>query len=181
MKIYKALSAITVIASSFILENAAWAAPESAPPQVIGFWRTIDDKTGNAKSIVRLYECGNELCGRIVALYDAGGREISETMEAPVRISEKIKGSPHLAGMDIIWSSAWDGKEFSGGKIRDPNSGSVYSSLIWQTPEDIAANRLKIRGKIGPFGRTQTWHAVTETELPPAIQKLDTSKWSPKK
>ena len=154
--------------------GAAGAAP------FVGFYKTIDDKTNNPKSIVRLYECGDMLCGRIVALYDADGAAISETLNNPERVAEKVKGEPKMAGLDIIWNMKWDakGNEYSGGKIMDPKSGSVYSSVIWADKDD--ANLLRVRGKIGPFGRTQVWHVFPAADLPKDLQKLDASKWEVK-
>jgi uncharacterized protein (DUF2147 family) len=145
-----------------------------------GFYKTIDDKTNNAKSIVRLYECGAELCGRIVALYDADGAKIAETINNPVRIADNVAGEPKMAGLDIIWNMKWDAddNEYYGGKILDPKSGSVYSSVIWADKDD--ANLLRVRGKIGPFGRTQVWHVMQTSDLPKDLQKLDTGKWDPK-
>ncbi|MCL1785644.1 MAG: DUF2147 domain-containing protein [Alphaproteobacteria bacterium] len=134
-----------------------------------GFYKTIDDKTNAPKSIVQLHECEDRLCGRIVALFDADTGEISETIKAPVKIAEKVKGAPKMSGLEIIWDMKWDGTEYIGGKIMDPQSGSVYSSVIWQDKDD--ASLLRVRGKVGPFGRTQVWHAITE--LPPELQGID--------
>jgi len=143
-----------------------------------GFYKTIDDKTGNAKSIVRLYKCGDALCGRIVALYDEKGVKIEETLNAPVRVAEKVTGSPKMAGLDIIWNMKLDKDEYSGGKILDPKSGSVYSCVIWKDKND--AKKLNVRGKIGPIGRTQNWSVFDAGNLPEDIKNLDVSKWTPK-
>jgi len=51
----------------------------------------------------------------------------------------------------------------------------VYSSVIWQDKDN--ASLLRVRGQVGPFGRTQVWHAVTVSELPAELQGLDTAKW----
>jgi len=146
--------------------------------QLEGFYKTIDDKTGNAKSIVRLYECGGALCGRLVALYNEKGTKIEETLSAPSQVADKLKGSPKMAGLDIIWNMKWDKKEYSGGKVLDPKSGSVYSCVIWQDKDN--ANLLRVRGKIGPIGRTQVWHVFDVNNLPADLKNLDVSKWTPK-
>lgn len=146
-----------------------------------GFYQTVDDEIHKPKSIVALYECKNEdkakLCGRIIALYDLETGKISETLNKPVRIADKVKGSPKMAGLDIIWNMEWDedDTEYSGGKIMDPKKGSVYSSVIWQ--EENEPTKLRVRGKIGPFGRTQTWNVMKKSDLPKDLQKLDISKW----
>lgn len=164
---------------------AAGAAP------LAGFYQTIDDETNKPKSIVRLYECGDpsspdgsaaasNLCGRIVALYDADSGKISETLNNPVRVADKVEGAPKMAGLDIIWNMKWDAddSEYAGGKIMDPKKGSVYSSVIWADKEN--ASLLRVRGKIGPFGRTQVWNVMSVSELPADLQKLDTGKWEVK-
>jgi len=143
-----------------------------------GFYKTIDDKTGNARSIVRIYKCGGAYCGRIVALYDDKGAKIEETLNAPVRVADKVAGSPKTAGLDIIWNMKPDKDEFSDGKILDPHSGSVYSCVIWQDKKD--AKKLNVRGKIGPIGRTQVWSVFDAANLPEDLKDLDVSKWTPK-
>ena len=146
----------------------------------VGLYQTIDDETNTPKSIVQLYEYqdgdNTELAGRIVALYDANG-VISETLENPTRVAEKVKNTPKMVGLDIIWDMAWDAddKEFSKGKIMDPKSGKIYSSVIWQD----ATDSLNVRGKIGPFGRTQKWNVMQSADLPAALQNIDTGDWAP--
>jgi uncharacterized protein (DUF2147 family) len=143
-----------------------------------GFYKTIDDKTGNAKSIVRLYGCGSSLCGRIVALYDEKGTKIEETLSAPQRVADNVKGAPKMAGLDIIWNMNLSKGEYSGGEILDPKSGKVYSCVIWQDNKN--AKLLNVRGKFGPIGRTQVWHVFDANDLPADLKNLDVSKWTPK-
>ncbi|MBD5400500.1 DUF2147 domain-containing protein [bacterium] len=144
-----------------------------------GFYQTIDDKTNQPKSIVALYEYADdddmELAGRIVALYDANGK-ITETIANPVKVADKVKGTPHYAGLDIIWDMEWDADDnrYEDGKIMDPTSGKVYSSVMWMdTPGE-----LNVRGKIGPIGRTQHWRAIDAKNIP-ELKDIDTSKWTP--
>ena len=146
---------------------------------ITGFYQTIDDKTNQPKSIVALYEYADdddmELAGRIVALYDANGK-ITETIANPVKVADKIKGTPHYAGLDIIWDMEWDADDnrYEDGKIMDPTSGKVYSSVMWMdTPGE-----LNVRGKIGPIGRTQHWRAIDAKNIP-ELKDIDTSKWTP--
>lgn len=145
-----------------------------------GLYQTIDDKTNLPKSVVALYEYADgddtELAGRIVALYGADGK-ISETIAAPVKVADKIKGAPKFVGLDIIWDMEWDSDDnrYEDGKIMDPTSGKVYSSVIWSD----APGALNVRGKIGPIGRTQKWRALSASDTPAALKDIDTSKWTP--
>lgn len=144
-----------------------------------GFYQTIDDETNKPKSIVAMYNCDDdEFCGRIVALYDSDGK-ISETISNPVRVAESVKGQPKMVGLDIIWDMEWDDddNEYDDGKIMDPKKGSVYSSVIWHDKND--ATKLNVRGKVGPFGRTQVWNVISADDLPDDLKNLDTSGWKP--
>lgn len=167
-KIFGAMIAMCVLP---VVANAA---------ALTGFYQTIDDKTNQPKSIVALYEYTDgddtELAGRIVALYDANGK-ISETIANPVRTADKVKGAPKISGLDIIWDMEWDADDnrYEDGKIMDPASGKVYSSVIWQ---GTSAGELNVRGKIGPIGRTQKWHAF-DVKTVPELKDIDTSKWTP--
>lgn len=146
----------------------------------IGLYQTIDDETNLPKSIVKLYEYkdGDDtvLAGRIVALYDEKGN-ISETVNNPVKVADKVSGNPKYVGLDIIWGMEWDSDdaEYTDGKIMDPKKGSVYSSVIWKDNND----KLQVRGKIGPFGRTQTWNVLINSDLPVELQNIDTTDWKP--
>ena len=149
----------------------------------VGLYQTIDDETNAPKSIVALYEYPEEpgdddlcLAGRIVALYGPDGT-ISETLANPTRIADKVSGSPKMVGMDILWNMEWDSDDaqYEDGKIMDPKSGKIYSSVAWQDSPEY----LNVRGKIGPFGRTQRWNVVDSSVLPVELQNIDTTGWVP--
>lgn len=148
-----------------------------------GFYQTIDDETNLPKSIVALYEYRDgddiELAGRIIALYGTDGA-VSETLSNPTRVAESISGSPKMVGMDIIWNMEWDDEdsEYEDGKIMDPKSGKIYTSVIWQDKKNPSI--LNVRGKIGPFGRTQHWNVMKTSDLPTDLQGLNTAGWLPK-
>lgn len=154
----------------------------NATMPLVGVYQTIDDETQQPKSIVQIYEYKDEeetkIAGRIVALYNEQG-QISETISNPVRVAERVKGAPKMVGLDIIWGMEWDAgdSEYSDGKIMDPKSGKVYSSVIWQKDPSV----LNVRGKIGPFGRTQNWNPMDVAKLPLDIQNIDTTDWVPVK
>ncbi|MCL2538337.1 MAG: DUF2147 domain-containing protein [Alphaproteobacteria bacterium] len=149
----------------------------AADASVFGFFKTVDDTTNKAKTIVRIYECGNELCGRIVALFEEDGKTIAETISKPIRVAEKLAGKPFYDGLDIIWDMSWDARrnEWRDGRIMDPKSGSIYRARLWIDENDDT--RLNVRGQIGPFGRTQVWHAVPTSDLPADLRNLDVSAW----
>lgn len=149
-----------------------------------GFYKTIDDETKLPKSIVALYTCPeiddddterDALCGRIVALYNEAGDAISETYNSRTKIADKVPGRPFMVGLDIIWDMKWDDTKYEDGKIMDPKNGKTYNAEIW--PHDKDASLLNVRGKVGPFGRTQIWHVMDEGALPLELRLLDTQTW----
>lgn len=166
----------------FILTSIFAALPlvSNAAMPFTGFYQTIDDETNTPKSIVRIYEYRDgddvEIAGRIVALYNADGT-ISETLSNPTRIADQVKGAPKMVGLDILWNMEWDADDskYEDGKIMDPKSGKVYSSVMWQDTPEI----LNVRGKIGPFGRTQHWNTLDTSALPAELQSIDVSTWMP--
>lgn len=122
----------------------------------VGKWTTIDDDTGKKKSIVELYKYQDKLYGKITYLYPREGRE-----ENPVckKCTDDRKNKP-LVGLQIVRFMSWDGKEWEGGTIVDPENGKSYSCKIWLDEKN--PNKLNVRGYIGPFYRTQNWVRVTE-------------------
>src|SRR5882672_743407 len=86
----------------------------------IGVWKTIDDKTGNARAIVRIYEQDGKLFGRIEQSFMPG----AENRVCAVCTDER-KNQP-IVGLIIVRNMKPDSDEYSGGDILDPDSGSVY-------------------------------------------------------
>ena len=123
-----------------------------AQNSVIGKWKTIDDETGKAVSIIEIYEKSGKIYGKVSEVLNSKNRH---------RLCEKCppedKGKPIL-GLTIIKGLGKEGEEYNGGKILDPKSGQLYKCYI--TLED--KDKLKVRGYIGIslFGRTQYWHRV---------------------
>ncbi|MBR5895933.1 MAG: DUF2147 domain-containing protein [Akkermansia sp.] len=111
---------------------------------VEGFWTTIDDETGEAKSVVQVYKYKGKVYGRVVELLKNKGA------------TAKIPGNPSTLGLDIIWGLTQDDDEYNGGKVLDPEKGSVYRCSMWRDGDE-----LKMRGKLGIFFRTQTWKKNT--------------------
>ena len=58
---------------------------------------------------------------------------------------------------------------------RDNDVVSVYLTTNYRSTPEI----LNVRGKIGPFGRTQKWNVLDTATLPTELQNIDTSTWQP--
>lgn len=118
---------------------------------IAGKWTTIDDETGQAKSVVEIFQKSDgKYYGKIHKLL------MKPENENCVNCKDDRKNKP-LTGLEIIRGLSRDGKEFSRGTIMDPKSGKVYKCTITRT-----GDKLHVRGYIGfsLIGRTQTWIAV---------------------
>ncbi|WP_136666865.1 DUF2147 domain-containing protein [Flavobacterium sp. H122] len=116
---------------------------------VLGKWKTIDDKTGKAKSIVEIFESNGKVYGKIVEIFDPAKRD---------RKCEKCEGADKnkpVLGLLVIKGLSKDGEEYNGGKITDPETGSVYKCFIKLEGKD----KLTVRGYMGfaLIGRSQSW------------------------
>ncbi|GHV17093.1 hypothetical protein FACS1894169_11750 [Bacteroidia bacterium] len=119
---------------------------------VTGKWKTFDDKTGDAKSIVEITEKDGKIYGKIIEILNP-----SKKNDKCANCPDQDKNKP-LQGLTIIKGLEKDGKEYSDGKILDPVSGKLYKCTISLDGND----KLKVRGYVGisAFGRTQTWSRV---------------------
>ncbi len=112
-----------------------------------GRWKTIDDATGQMKSIVEISVKNGKLYGKIVDLKNK--EDINKTCTA---CTDHRKGQK-LIGMEIISGLKKDGSEWVGDDgILDPENGKLYDCKIW-----VEDNKLQVRGYIGFLFRTQTW------------------------
>lgn len=122
---------------------------------VLGKWKTIDDETGKAKSIVLIYKKDSKLYGKIVKLY----KEKGEDQDPICKVCPGKRKNKKVVGMNIITALEKDGSEWEGDEaILDPNNGKLYDCKLWVDEDD--SNKLQVRGYIGFFFRTQTWHRV---------------------
>lgn len=114
-------------------------------------WVTIDDKTGKKKSVVKLYKKDKKLYGEIVYLFPRKGREPDPKC---TKCTDDRKNKP-LMNLQIVRGLKWNGTEWYGGTIVDPENGKIYKVKMWVDPDN--PDYLKVRGYIGPLFRTQTW------------------------
>lgn len=126
-----------------------------------GYWKTIDDKTGEVKSIVKLWVEAGKLKGQILRIYPKEG-------EDPDPVCDKCKG--HLKnvktlGMIFMWDFYKSGNKWINGEIVDPENGKQYHCQLYTAKE---GKELKVFGYIKiifKIGRTQTWLRSDENEL----------------
>ena len=117
---------------------------------IVGTWKTIDDKTGEEKSIVRIYKGTNgKYYGKVEKLFNRPDAKC-------VNCKDDNKDKP-IVGMVIITDMKEKGDKLDGGFILDPQSGDKYYVTI---SYDKETGNLKLRGsidKFGMLGRNQYW------------------------
>jgi uncharacterized protein (DUF2147 family) len=123
------------------------AAADTSP---VGLWRTVDDKTGNPRAIVRVYEEKGKYFGRIEKSLNPAraGRRCD-------KCTDERKDQP-VVGMVIVRGLSREGDEYSGGDILDPDNGKIYRCKMRLAD---GGGKLVVRGFIGfsLLGRSQTW------------------------
>jgi uncharacterized protein (DUF2147 family) len=132
----------------------ALALPALAQTTPAGVWRTIDDKTGEVSSEVRIVDEGGVLSGTIEKLLrkDAKQDGVCE------KCTDERKDKPVLGLKIIRGAKKSDGKDvWEGGKILDPDNGKEYTLRL--TPIE-GGKKLEVRGYIAFFYRNQTWVRV---------------------
>lgn len=119
---------------------------------IVGQWKTIDDDTGDAKSVVEIYKGGNgKYFGKIIKLYRDPGEDQNPVCD---QCSGNKKNKP-IIGMIIITNMEKTGSNlWKNGTILDPANGKSYDCKMW-----IENGKLQVRGYLGwsALGRSQTW------------------------
>lgn len=139
-------AAACLLAAGALLAGTVSAQDLSSP---VGLWKTIDDETKQAKSLVRIFEKDGALLGRIE-------RILTDKPDARCdRCTDERKDQP-VQGMTIVTGMKREGDLWDGGSILDPNNGKVYRSRMKLVE---GGRKLEVRGYIGAplFGRSQVW------------------------
>ena len=130
------------------LAAAALAVSGVAMADPTGVWRTIDDQTGQAKSLVRITNEGGKYVGRIQQVFSGN---VCNACEG------NYKGK-NLSGVTVLWGvTSEGGNKYGGGRIMDPKNDKVYKVSLTDN-----GNSMVVRGYIGvsALGRNQTWQRV---------------------
>ena len=151
MGILKQLMVATVLLiSTMTLAQSAPATAADLSP--VGLWKTLDDKTGEARSFIKVWTDKGELFGRIEKL-------VRKPDENPNPLCDKCPGDKKdkpIIGMMVMWGLKQDGNTWRGGTLLDPDDGKTYKSKVKVID---GGRKLEVRGFIGVslIGRTQTW------------------------
>jgi uncharacterized protein (DUF2147 family) len=137
---------ITAVALSLLTISTAFA------QDVFGKWKTVDDNTGEAKSILEIYKVDGKAYGRVFEILNK-----EHKYDLCTACEGADKDAP-IEGLVIMKNLEEDNDEWNEGTIVDPESGKEYDCYIKLESKE----KLKIRGYIGfaVLGRTQYWYRV---------------------
>jgi uncharacterized protein (DUF2147 family) len=136
------------LAPLLLLIAVAAARAQDSP---VGLWKTVDDRTGQEKSLVRITDSGGILSGKVEKLLHP-----SRPNPTCDKCSDERRGKP-ITGLSIIEGLRQDQDVWDGGKILDPNNGKIYTVRL---KLQDGGKTLQVRGYLGPFFRTQLWSRV---------------------
>ena len=153
----KSIVAVSVLSVLSLFSPGLAHADASSP---LGYWETIDDDGVTPTSVMYIYLEGDTVSGRVVKILRKGADPKGLCEKCPGDLKDKP-----VVGMRLLWGMKKDGKEWSGGRILDPDSGKDYACTM-----RVDGDKLHVRGYIGVslFGRTQVWRrAKKPSEEPP--------------
>lgn len=120
--------------------------------EIVGHWKTIDDKTGKPRCVIRIFEYEDRCYGQIISTFDDAGTSISESIGRCTSLAPGLVGDPPYCGLIIMWDFEDVNNKYKG-KIIDPDKGNIYDAALWLTDDDS----LNVQGKWLVFWRNQTW------------------------
>ena len=142
-----------------------------ASDPALGYWISVDEKTGKATAGWEIYLNGDRLFGKILSVadhpQDVKASNCSESYRGfplPGKVNEMpVVGTPWIFDLTLNRQGGW-----SGGNIIDPDGGKMYKCRITFRPMDgnrYKTDTLEMRGEIGlGIGRSQFWRRSTLAE-----------------
>lgn len=120
--------------------------------KMLGQWNTFDDKTGDKRSTVRIYEVGDGTYqAEIVTLYEKDAEGQYQVMKAPFP-----KGYENVIGTKLFTNMKQE-DDLLKGEVYDPESKKTYYGKVTYKAK---TDELVLRGSLdraGWLGRSQTW------------------------
>ncbi len=118
---------------------------------IFGKWKTVDDETGEEKSIVEIYEKEGKVFGKIIDILIGDKNALCDKCPG----EDKNK---KILGFELIKNLTKSGVYYRNGTIIDPEKGKKYKcrlALIEGNPEI-----LEVRGYIAFLYESQYWKRV---------------------
>ena len=136
-----------------------------------GFWLSVDEKSGKATGGWEIYVSGGKLFGRVLSLAEkpqdqiaTNAKESYEGFPVAGKVNEmKVVGTTWIFNLSLEKQPG----SWSGGYVVDPTDGKMYRCEITFHPQNgkkYLSDTLEMRGKVGPFGRSQYWQKCSREE-----------------
>jgi uncharacterized protein (DUF2147 family) len=119
---------------------------------ILGKWKTIDDETGEPKSVVEIYEKEGKIYGKIVDI-------LTKNRDAICKKCDGENKDQPILGLEIINGLEKDEDIYEGGTILNPENGKIYKCRL-KLEEDT--DTLQVRGYVAFIYKTQYWKRVIE-------------------
>ncbi|WP_241485295.1 DUF2147 domain-containing protein [Psychroserpens damuponensis] len=116
---------------------------------IFGKWKTVDDETGEEKSIVEIYQDNGKVYGKIIEIFDPTKRDL------PCKSCTGEDYNKPVLGLNIIKDMEKSGDVYKKGTVTNPEDGKIYDCRI--KLDDNNPNKLQLRGYVAFFYRTQYW------------------------
>jgi uncharacterized protein (DUF2147 family) len=120
---------------------------------IFGKWKTIDDRTGNPKAIISIYEEDGLMYGHVVEILEEGREDAICGKCDGDRKDQPIVGMKIIQDVEHVGNGEWKGKT-----LFDPEQAMTFRCKLWLNPDN--PDELKVRGYLAFIYRTQTWIRV---------------------
>ncbi|MDL5511710.1 DUF2147 domain-containing protein [Arenibacter sp. M-2] len=120
---------------------------------IFGKWKTIDDRTGNPKAIISIYEEDGLMYGHVVEILEEGKENAVCVKCDGDKKNQPIVGMKIIEDVEHIGNGEWKGKT-----LFDPEQAMAFRCKLWLNPDN--PDELKVRGYLAFIYRTQTWIRV---------------------
>jgi uncharacterized protein (DUF2147 family) len=130
---------------------------------VFGYWKRVDDKTGQTLSIFRLWEDKGKLVGRIVKVFPKPGEKPPICNDCAGAAKDKP-----VKGLIFLWGFTRDDEQANkwvDGKVLNPENGKTYGCEVELLPD---GKGLKVYGYVSflvKLGGSSVWQRPTAAEL----------------
>jgi uncharacterized protein (DUF2147 family) len=152
---------LAVVASVLVTSPKPASADEKT---VFGYWKHLDDDSGQTQSIFKLFENKGKLMGRIEKTFDTPKKKAQ-------KICSECTGSQKdkpIVGLIFFWDFTRDkddANKWVDGKILNPEDGKVYNAEAELAPD---GKTLKVFGYIRvviKIGGSSVWKRPTPAEI----------------
>lgn len=119
--------------------------PGFSQDQIVGKWNASD-----GEAVVEMYKVKDAYYGKIIWMKD--GVNADGTPKVDKHNPDESKRTKTIKGLNIVTGLKYNNGEWTDGKVYDPHSGRSYKCSV-----KLEGGKLKLKGKWGPFSKTQTW------------------------